>query len=215
MCFGKLPAVDNPVILVPHSGAILRREIDTRAPCRDIMEIALSVPYTFNKGMADPGFKISDKQQQSVSEWKRDIKAQVKDFKEMSACVSGWFPKLKGFKAGANPEPIEEAKSLICKDQNMVKRIYEKIRHNSFPGAELITEKWALFRWVQVHVFAALEYVRMYGDDNSTAISKKIENEVLDLDYCITALVIGALASRDCGMKERFMLMRPDGIIVD
>jgi len=214
-CFSKLPAVDNPVILAPHSGTILRHEINNGAPCRDIMKIAINIPYKFNEELIGPNFKISDEQQRSISEWKSDFAAQVEGFKEKSACISGWFPELEGFAAGSNPEPIDKAKASICKDQNMVKTIYESIRHTSFPNAELITVEWALFRWVQVHVFAALEYVWKYGDGNSAAVSRKIENEFLDLDYCVTALIVGALASRDNGMIEKFRCMRPDGTVID
>lgn len=76
-----------------------------------------------------------------------------------------------------------------------------------------LTKEWALFRYLQVQIFAMIEYVRMYGDGNSAAISRKIENEFLDLEYCVTALIVGALASLDSGMIEKFRRMRPDGAL--
>lgn len=71
-----------------------------------------------------------------------------------------------------------------------------------------------MFRYLQVHIFAALEYVRQFGDGNFTAISDKIENEMLDLDYCVTALLFGALASHDTGLIEKFKRLRPSGIVI-
>jgi hypothetical protein len=127
--------------------------------------------------------------------------------------VSGWFPKVKDFRAGSNPRPIEEAKQLVCTDSNVVRKIYDQTRHDSFPETELVDERWALFREIQVYVLAALDYVRRYGDNNPNAVSKKIENEYLDLEYCITGLLVGALASQDNRMITRFKSIKPDGFV--
>lgn len=213
-CFKKIPQIDNPLTLVPNVGTILRFEIQNKSPCLNIKEVSTNIRYQFNKRLVSPDFKFTPQQEKSISEWKKVIRSRIDDFKKKSAVVIGWFPRIKGFKAGSDPEPIEQAKSLICKDHNVVKKTYEQIKYHTFPNTEIINERWALFRWIQVHILAALEYVRKYGDGNSEAISKKIENEFLDLDYCITALLVGALASRDISMIERFKHINPKGIVI-
>lgn len=215
VCFKKVPKIENPLVLVPNVGTIIRYEIQNNKPCSDIREIAINVRYKFNEKLVSTNFTLTEQQRLDLSEWGNDIKSQIEDFKEKSAVVTGWFPKTKGFKPGRDLSPIEEAKSLICQDSNVVKSIYQQIKHKTFPEPDQIHEKWALFKWIQVHILAALDYVGRYGDGNMDAISKKIENEFLDLDYCITALIVGGLASKDNGMIDRFKRIRPNGIVLN
>lgn len=213
-CFKKIPQIDNPLTLVPHVGTIIRFEIQNKRPCLNIEDVSLNIRYQFNRRLVSPDFKLTPEQEKSIYEWRNDIRLRMEGFKEKAAVVSGWFPETKGFKSGNDPSPINEGKSLVCNDQGVVSRIYEQIMHETFPDPRLVNENWCLFRWIQVHVSAALDYVRKYGDGNEKAISKKIENEFLDLDYCITALLVGALASKDNGMIDRFKNIRPDGIVI-
>lgn len=214
-CFSNLPAVDNPLMLVKNVGYILRAEVKNKVPFTNIKDASLNIRYMFNKRLIDTNQEFTREQKDTISTWTTDINSRVEDFKQKAAVVSGWFPEVKHFKAGQSLEPIENAKLLVCKDHSVVKSIYEEIRHESFPETDLIDERWALFREIQVHVIAALDYVGKYGDNNSDIVSKKIENEYMDLEYCITALIVGALASYDKGMINRFLSILPEGKVVN
>ncbi|MDP2863121.1 MAG: hypothetical protein Q8N95_10050 [Desulfobacterales bacterium] len=214
ICFGNLPNTANPVILVQGISSMFSFEIGKKLPIKDVKDMCIDVPYIFNKHLKHLDFKYTCEQRQTLLEWQKDVASRIEGFKEKSACVSGWFPGLKGYKPGMDPKHINEAKLLICEDLSVVREIYKTIRPSTFPEAEILTEEWALFRYLQVHVFAALEYVRLFGDGNSTAISGKIENEILDLDYCVTALLVGALASHDMSLIEKFKRIRPTGIVI-
>jgi len=137
-CFSNLPAIDNPLLLVKNVGAILRAEVHKVAPFVDIKEVSINIRYAFNRRLIHPDFKLTDGQKHTISEWRKDIKSRTEDFKQKAAIVSGWFPKVKGFKAGSDPQPIEEAKLLVCRDSNVVRKIYDQIRHDSFPA----TDRW-------------------------------------------------------------------------
>jgi hypothetical protein len=213
-CFSNLPDIDNPVILVQGVAALFRFEISKKSPIRSVKDMSIEVPYVFNKRLKCLGFQFTDEQKHTISEWQTDVASRIEGFKEKPACVSGWFPRIRGYKPGMDTEDIDDAKSAICEDHGIVREIYKAIRPSTFPEPELLTDEWALFRYLQVHVFAALEYVRMFGDGNATAISSKIENEMLDLDYCVTALMVGALASYDTGLIEKFTRLRPTGTVI-
>lgn len=214
-CFANLPDIDNPLVLVKNVGFIFRAEVEKKVPFADIKDVSVNIRYFFNRNLTNPDNNFSNEQKQSISKWRTDINSRIEDFKQKAAVVSGWFPKVKDFKAGSNPQPIKEAKLMVCRDSNVVRKIYDQIRHDSFPATETVDERWALFREIQVYVLAALDYVCMYGDNNAEAVSSKIENEYLDLEYCITALLVGALASRDNGMIKRFKSIKPDGAVIN
>lgn len=103
---------------------------------------------------------------------------------------------------------------MICQDKDLIKAIYKQTSQSFFPKANIVDENWALYRKIQVYFLAALDYLFQFGDNNPNAVSKKIENEYLDLEYCITALVVGALASQDKKMIARFTSIKPDGIVI-
>jgi hypothetical protein len=184
-CFRNLPKVENPLVLVKNVGYILRAEVEKRVPFLDIKDASIGIGYVFNRNLVNPHYEFTNEQKYSVLKWKKDISSRVEDFKKKAAVVSGWFPKLKGFKAGSNTEPIEEAKQLVSRDNDVVRKIYDQIRDQAFPPAAMVDERWGLFREIQVYVVAALDYVFMYGDSNPDALSRKIENEYLDLDQPI------------------------------
>lgn len=213
-CFTNLPNVDNPLVLVKNVGFILRAEVEKKTPFADIKDVSVNIRYIFNRNLVNPNHEFTNELKHSISKWKEDINLRIEDFKQKAAVVSDWFPNVKGFVAGSNPKPIEKAKQLVCRDSSVIRKIYDQTRHDSFPEADLVDERWALFREIQVYVLAALDYVCRYGDNKPDAISKKIENEYLDLEYCITALLVGALASQDNGMITRFKSIKPNGFVL-
>lgn len=213
-CFRNLPKVENPLVLVKNVGSILRAEVERKTPFADIKDASIHIRYMFNKDLINPHHEFTTEQKNSTLKWKKDIALRVCDFKQKAAVVSGWFPRIKGFKPGSDPKPIEEAKRLVCRDSAVVREIYDHTRNQVFPPAELVDERWGLFREIQVYVVAALDYVFKYGDNNPDALSRKIENEYLDLEYCITASLVGALASQDKRMIARFKSIRPDGFVL-
>lgn len=213
-CFSNLPKIENPLMLVKNVGAILRMEVEKGVPFTDIKNASINIRYYFNRNLTNPDFKYTCQQNHTISEWTKDISSRIEDFKQKAAVVSGWFPGLKGYKENSDPQLIEEAKQLVCRKPEIIKAIYDQIRSQNFPPTEVVNENWALFREIQVYLMAALDYVKIYGDNNPESISKRIENEYLDLEYCITALLVGALASRDRIMVKRFKSIKPNGFVV-
>ncbi len=213
-CFSKIPDTENPLLLIPNVGPLLRWEIEHNQPCRHLDAVAIKGRYIFNKGLRNHDFDLGEEQEKALRDWQYSIAEGIQGFKERSAVVSVWFPELRGYTPGASTDPIDAAKTQISSDSSLVRELYADIRHPTWPEPDCLTEDWVLYRWVQVQVLAALDYVRRYGDGNAEMIAKAIENEYLDLGYCITAIIAGALASRDPGMIERFTRVKPDGMVI-
>lgn len=72
-----------------------------------------------------------------------------------------------------------------------------------------------MFRYIQVHLTADVEFLAKYGIDVNRASMAKLENERADLNYLVLALLANGLASNDNAMKTRFKALCPDGILIE
>ncbi len=61
---------------------------------------------------------------------------------------------------------------------------------------------------------AALEYIRKYGSGTFDAQSKKIENDVMDIEYCIMACMTNHLASHDSNLIDMYKFTNPNGCVL-
>ncbi|HXR24308.1 MAG TPA: hypothetical protein VN742_03025, partial [Candidatus Binataceae bacterium] len=74
-------------------------------------------------------------------------------------------------------------------------------------------EDWAFFRWIQVQLLGGLDFFASYGLEKIPN-REKLLHELLDLDYLLSALLVGGLACRETRFLERFKLLRPDGVVL-
>ena len=73
---------------------------------------------------------------------------------------------------------------------------------------------WAVFRWVQVHLLAAVEFYAKYGDGINRTSEAKLENERVDLNYLVFAVLARGLATNDKAMARRFAALAPGGMLL-
>lgn len=213
-CFRRLPNVINPVVLIPNIGALISFEITNRTPCTPVRRLAVDVPYQFNSNLCNTDYVIPLKQAESLEEWKEDTKKDIEGFKQCSAIVYEWFPSLATYRPGQNPSVIVAAEDAITNDESLVRSLYDEIRHPDFPEGTIIGHDWTLFRRVQVYFLAAIEYIRRFGPDNTSSKQAGIENDFHDIQYCITGVQAGGLASKDKRMMEVFNKICPEGVLI-
>jgi hypothetical protein len=210
-CFAKLPDVDNPVVLIPNVGTIMRFEVNNKVPCKHLTKLSIDVQYKFNKGLRNEKCTLP---QEIVAEWMDKIREEVTDFKRRSEAITYWFPSLANYHPGQNNSLVTAIHESIASDENLIKKIYAEIRNPDFPESDIIGPDWMLFRWLQIQLFAAVEYVRRFGLDNLSLIMNSIEHDYLDIQYCITGVQVGALASKDRGMINMFKKVCPTGVLI-
>ncbi|MFQ5822350.1 MAG: hypothetical protein ACE5I5_20440 [Candidatus Heimdallarchaeota archaeon] len=215
ICFRKLIRVQKSIDLLEHVGSFLRFESEKQMPCTPIQNRRLPIVFEFNPRLKEPNYPFTNEQRESIeyfhNQWEID---DVKSFKPLAAGVTVWFPELEGMKAGSSFESIQPAIDKLIKNTDKVKEIYKKLsttRNGFFPSPEMVDENWAFFRWLQVYLVYALEYIRKYGAGNIDVASKSMPNDRLDIQYLITGTLAKALATGDKIMRKYFELCCPDG----
>jgi hypothetical protein len=125
----------------------------------------------------------------------------------------GSMPPLKGVRQMELPEKLAALEREILEDRESMRQFYANHTLPPFPPANLIDERWAFFRWIQVYLLAGLDFFHRHGV-NSEPNREKVVHELLDLDYTITALLVGGLACCEKRIIQRFRFLRPDGFIL-
>jgi hypothetical protein len=162
--------------------------------------------YEFNAKLASGEFVLTARQRVGVAEWERELAGQVALHKKMAAGTHTWFPELAGVTAATRDEVVAQAKCRVL-DDKFVRLRYGSIRRKSYPRKDLLDWRWAHFRWMQVHMLSALEYIRRYGIAQDAISSKRIENDVVDMQYQVMALLAGRIATRDQAMRDAVLTL--------
>ena len=211
ICFQKFPQTVNPVIPIENVGGLMRYEVEHRTSCQPVCDRRVFEQFQFHPKLSEGNFIFDAIQRKSIEERKKELKnKKIKDHKEASASVIGWFPELADYSPGQDERKIKELMKKVSEDDDLIRYRYNQIKPPEAPEGEILSRDWALFRRTQAHLLYALEYIRKYGPD-SNVISGKLENEILDIDYCITGSLAGCLASKDKKIREIFRIMCPNG----
>jgi hypothetical protein len=106
---------------------------------------------------------------------------------------------------------------MVATDLDFLGKIYSQLRDEIYdtykalwPEAYRIDRGWILLRYLQVHSLAAIEYIIKHGVEAPAVITRRLENEFLDIDYCIIETLADGLATRDKTMAEFYNLLCPD-----
>ncbi len=202
-------------------GDLFRFELGNRSPCMPL-DGRFIVRVKLADSLFDSAGALTREQTQYLSAKETDLRAQTLDAIRIWRSVDRFFPRLRGLNAGGDCEAVEEARRIIANDIATVRRIYDAIRQqwkatNGFPAelppANLIGPNWAVYRWLQVNLLAAIDIVSKYAAE-IVPKAEKLTNERHDLDYAVTASLIGGLATKDQAMATRFRLLRPEGVLV-
>lgn len=212
-CFARIPTTTSPVLLVPNIGPILQWEVKHRRPLVDLREIALEEGFRFNSELPNKGFELGVAQEQALSEWNVEMTKWVENFSQHASTTLEVFPALNNYAPGQDTTVIEELKREVIFNREVVETFYDQ-DYEDWPEFSLIDNSWALYTHLQIRLIAALDYFKTYGTLAFSNPNKNIENEYIDLEYCLVGCLCGALASRDGIMSDRFVALRKDGLLI-
>jgi len=194
-CFSRIPKRENPMVLVPNVGPILRWEVTHHQPMRNIDVVAIDDRFQFNPGLIDENYDMGYEQRVNLEEWKVEMATHVTYFAEGSSKIYKVFPDIEHYVPGQDTLRIDEAKRMVCQDDDFIKAVYNNGEDENWPKTNQIFNEWAIFKWLQIRLLGSLEYFRMYGPRVMEV--EIIENAYFDLEYCLVGCICGEFATRD------------------
>lgn len=207
----KLHSIEDSIVLLPGMGEMFRAEGTSLKPASKVLR-AKSVNFRTERGPTGQFFELDGNALRSTKARAVEVEKRLHALTEVWRMFSE-IPALKDSKPEEIPAKVHELSLQIRDDHEDMRKFYGNHRPPSFPPPELLDEDWALFRSIQVQLLAGLDFFASYGLDKSPS-REKLLHEIFDLDYLISALLVGGLACREIRFVERFRLLRSDGIIL-
>lgn len=214
-CFRKFPETENPVELINGISSLLQYEIKHQRQATPLLNQKIPIRFAFNPKMASGNYIYSAEQLVEMRRWEVQILEDVDFLKENAEVTADFFPSIPNYKPGQSTAEIELIRKEIAYNEDLIRGFYARIRHATFPPAELLSPNWAFFRWVQVKLLASVEFIRRYGPGRLDVRSKEIAQDVADSEYLICASLAGGLATRDSALKRDFTLLCPNGLLLN
>lgn len=221
-CFSKLPDRVNPVLLVPSIGTLLRAEMEHQAACTPIEAHRGTEDYEFNRKLREGTYVPEGDVLRNLEEWKASIADDTKGFIQRWAVVHHFFPELNGIDWKDFPATIQSAREKVATDDDFVRTVYasflDEDAPKDSPRPEAISREWVFFRWVQCQVLASLRLFGRYQgrvpESQGQAFVERIEHSMLDSYYLIYGSLVGRIATLDDEVREDFVLLQPNGVLV-
>ena len=221
-CFAKFLPNENPVDLVSHIGTLMRIEIDRHQAAGKPSQNRELIRFQFNPQLIDSEYKFPKEVEQEIFNLTTELKTDVKIFSEIASMTPSFFPNLFTGTQAQRDQAKKDAEEAIASPDSLLD-FYSKIEspygEKPLPPAILITQDWAIYRWLQVRFLFALDlYLRYHGNipiELSANVYEKMEHDVLDAQILMLGCLEGAFATNEKKLKRWFRLLCPNGILYD
>ena len=115
----------------------MRYEVESRTSCQPICDRRVFEQFLFHPKLAEGNFSFDSIQRKSIEERKKQLKNErVKDHKEASALVIGWFPELADYSSGQD-EKIKELMKKVSENDDLIRYRYNQIKPPEAPEGEI------------------------------------------------------------------------------
>ena len=224
-CFRKLPDGENPLVLLPGVGDLMKMEVRNNRPCGIPSRNPEVARYQFNKKLADGTFQLDAEQQALVAEKRAELRADVDGLVQRVEAVGTMFPQLLGGRDADRKAFKESVEETIGTDREQLMRFYASLEvpaleGEAFPAAERLTPNWAIYRWLQVNLLMGVDLLYRYKltlqdkDVMTEKLATELENDILDSQYVIVGALEGALASGDKNVRRLWRLIGAKGELI-
>lgn len=220
-CFNKFPAKANPVELIPNVGTLLRYELSKHRAGTPLYDRREKVVFDFHNLLRTGTFQFTPEQVKARQNQEELVEHDTPNFFDLAMMVHVFFPYLNGMPYSQFPKAVQEAKLQMSSNTDKVCEIYARLlEHDAPPNAvkaSALDSTWTYYRCIQVHVIYSLDLLLRYQGqippNTSGKFWRTIEHEMLDAEYVILASLAGAPACNEKRVIERFLLVRPDGLL--
>ncbi len=221
-CFAKLPATDNPVVLVNHVGVLLRKEIDTQKPAGKPSLNRENIRFRFHPDLRNGTYVLPPEVREEIENLLVLFRQDVSSFIERSEGITDFFPDLlKGSQTSRDHARTEAEKTIVAPRSlvNFYSKLEPPLGETSLPAAANVDESWALYRWLQVQFLFSVDLcVRYQGKvpkNLSPKVFEKLEHDVLDAQVLMLGCLEGAFATRELKLQRWWRLLCPSGLLVE
>ena len=219
ICFAKFPQVENPVDFVLHVGGYLRKEINRRKPAPKPSARSERIRFRFNAALLSDAYELPPAARAVVAKQRAELLADVASLKERSLHSPEFFPEVFNGSDEHRRAARAKAEEAILKDRDSLLHFYGQLRSPKgqprLPPKRLLSEEWALYRWLQIELLFAIDLYARYGPKLSQPlgerIEEKIEHDVLDSQYMLLGVLEGAFATRETKLRNWFTAICPNG----
>ena len=221
-CFAKFPRVKNPVDLVSHIGMLMRREIVAQAPSGRPSEHREQLTFQFNPYLVNSDYVLPEEARATLEQQTAELRSDVSAFLERVSTIPSFFPNLLTGTDSDRRAAHTDAEHALAEPRALIP-FYSQLEpppgEKALPTPDLVSEEWAVYRWLQVQMLFALDvYVRYRGkvpQDLSPRTYEKMEHDVLDAQVFMLGCLEGAFATREKKLKRWWTLLCPGSVIYE
>lgn len=219
-CFRKLPEGENPLVLLPGVGDLMRTEVRNNRPCGTPSRMPEVGRYQFNRKLAEGTFALTAEQREIIQGRQKELRQDVDGLVDRVEAAADMFPGLLGGRDSERKALKESIEETIATDRGALRKFYAslevpQLEGKAFPAAERLTPNWAIFRRLQVDLLMAVDLLFRYKLSLRNVMTDKLatdlENHILDSHYVVLGALEGALASRDRNVRRLWRLVRFKG----
>jgi hypothetical protein len=214
---------------VMEIGPLISREVRTRHPCWPIEDYVQS-SVQFNPDYFGTERRLRDEDVAVVERWATFVSHSVDAATDLYvkqawlAVLLKWDDDLARIGAGDSSSSelkrtillkLPKFRARIGTDIEFVRDHYRRwARPFQYPRHDQLTERWNLFRLVQVQLLFQLNLLEKSAVGPLKMTRRVITHDWLDYQYCVLAAQFGAIATGERSQMERFLTLRPDGMIL-
>jgi hypothetical protein len=218
-CFAKLPAVENPLVLVDHVGELMRKEVETRRPSGLPSQHAIAIRFRFNPALLSETYELPPEAREAMQEEVQDLSSEAQRLVDLSESSPSMFPDLLKGNGETRVKAGVDAEASIANPESLLP-FYKQLSSPdpSRPFPPVTGPEWAHFRWLQVQMLFSIDlHVRYQGRLRANLTKNvlvKLEHDVHDAQALALGVLEGALATREEKLARWFKLLKPNGELV-
>lgn len=218
-CFEKLPATTNPVDIVMHAGGYLKKEIYSRKQAPRPSERIQDFDFEFNTRLRGSEYELPPEAASVLHDQHAELLADVASLKARALHMPDFFPDVfHGSDSERRAARLVAERDIAARPGKLFD-FYASLRapkgQKKLPPRKLITEDWAVYRWMQIHLLFALDLYCRYGvalgDAMTPRVEEKIEHDVLDAQYLFIGVLQKSFATHEKKLRRWYALIHPDG----
>lgn len=223
--FSKFPETVRPYQVVSNVGTLLRHEITSHTAYGLPSVRNLVRDYSIHRLLVDRSYTLDARQQRLLEAKRAEIELDAEVFLSMLDPLRKYYQKALSGSDDSRQRNRDALERQIADDRVFLAEQYALVEIDPllFPGFskasfELMNERWASYRWLQVQNLFALDLCFRYP--NSATISRsgkafeKLKHDILDAHYLIIALLEGGLATNEHKLIRWWQLLKPYGILL-